>query len=80
MKAFVDACISQLGRIDILINNVGRSEPGDPASMSEETWDLQIDVNLKSVYLTCHLVLPVMTAQKSGAIVNIASIAGLRYM
>lgn len=80
MQAFVDACVAQHGRIDILINNVGRSEPGDPASMSEETWDRQIDVNLKSVYLTSHLVLPIMSAKHSGAIVNISSIAGLRYM
>lgn len=49
-KAAVDAlvadCIARLGRIDILVNNVGLSLPGDPATMSEDTWDSQIDVNL----------------------------------
>ena len=48
--------------------------------MSEEVWDAQMDVNLKSVYLMCHHVLPIMEAQKSGAVVNLASIAALRYI
>jgi len=80
MKGFVDACMAKHGRIDILVNNVGRGEPGDPASMAEEVWDRQMDINLKSVYLTTHLVLPIMEAQSSGAVVNISSVAGLRYI
>jgi NAD(P)-dependent dehydrogenase (short-subunit alcohol dehydrogenase family) len=81
MKEFVDACMKKHGRIDILINNVGRSEPGDPASITEEVWDKQMDVNLKSVYLTSHLVLQIMAAQKTGGnIVNISSVSGLRYI
>lgn len=69
------------GRIDILVNNVGRSEPGGPAEMPEEVWDRQMDINLKSVYLYCHLVLPIMEAQsRGGCIVNISSVAGLRYI
>ena len=69
------------GRIDILVNNVGRSAPGDPASLSEEEWDDQIAINLKSVYLMTHLVLPVMEAQTTGGCaLNISSIAGLRYV
>lgn len=79
MKSFVDACMARHGRIDILINNVGRSESGDPISLTEEMWDEQIDVNLKSVYLTTHLVLPVMVEQVTGGvIVNIGSVSGLR--
>lgn len=81
MKKFVDSCMKKHARIDILVNNVGRSEPGDPASMSEEIWDKQMDVNLKSVYLTSHLVLPIMAAQETGGnIVNISSVSGLRYI
>ncbi|CZT10155.1 probable dehydrogenases with different specificities (related to short-chain alcohol dehydrogenases) [Rhynchosporium agropyri] len=81
MKAFVDACMKKHGRIDVLINNVGRSEPGDPASLSEEVWDAQMDVNLKSVYLTTHIVLPIMAAQPTGGnVVNISSVSGLRYI
>ena len=81
-KAVVEACMAKHGRIDILVNNVGRSEPGGPAELSEETWDQQTDINLKSVYLFCHLVLPIMEKQQQpgGAIVNISSVAGLRYI
>jgi NAD(P)-dependent dehydrogenase (short-subunit alcohol dehydrogenase family) len=47
--------------------------------MSEEVWDAQIDVNLKSVFLGCKHVLPLMEAQGSGAIINVASTSGLRW-
>ncbi|KAK1144571.1 hypothetical protein N8T08_005444 [Aspergillus melleus] len=81
VKQLVDNCMARHKRIDILINNVGRSEPGCPASMSEEIWDAQMDINLKSVYLTCHYVLPIMERQQTGGVVvNVASIAGLRYI
>ena len=80
-RTVVEACIQKHGRLDILINNVGRSEPGGPAELSEEVWDRQIDLNLKSVYLFCHLVLPIMGRQETGgSIVNISSVAGLRYI
>ncbi len=82
-KADVDAlvaeCVDRLGRIDVLVNNVGLSLPGDPATMSEETWDSQIDVNLKSAFLCCKAVLPIMEAQGKGSIVSVASTAGIRY-
>ena len=56
------------------------SQAGGPAEMSEEVWDAQMDVNLKSVYLMCHFVLPIMEKQRSGAVVNIGSIAAMRYI
>ncbi|KAJ6786335.1 hypothetical protein PWT90_04725 [Aphanocladium album] len=80
VKALVDACLDQHGRIDILVANVGYSQPGNAATMAEEVWDAQINVNLKTVYLACHHVLPVMEAQGSGAVVCVSSIAGLRYI
>ena len=80
VKSLVDACMKKHGRIDVLVNNVGRSEPGCPATMSEEMWDSQVELNLKCVYLLCHNVLPIMEAQSCGAVVCIASIAGLRYI
>lgn len=80
VKALVDACIKKHGRIDILLTSVGQSQPGDPASMSEDVWDSQMDINLKSVYLACHHVLPIMESHKSGSIICISSIAGLRYI
>jgi NAD(P)-dependent dehydrogenase (short-subunit alcohol dehydrogenase family) len=80
VKALVDACMAKYGRIDILVNNVGRSEPGCPATMSEEIWDSQVEINLKTIFLTCHHVLPIMEKQGAGAVVSVASIAGLRYI
>ena len=47
--------------------------------MTEEVWDAQMDYNLKSVFLTCKHVLPIMEAQGSGAIVNTASTSGIRF-
>ena len=76
----MQACLAHFGRIDILINNVGRSEPGDPVTMDEEVWDEQMNVNLKSAFLCCKEVLPVMERQGGGSVVNVASIAGLRYI
>ncbi len=80
VKSLVDACMKRFGRIDILINNVGRSEPGDPVAMSEETWDDQMDVNVKSAYLMMKEVLPIMEKQGNGAVVSISSVAGLMYI
>lgn len=74
----VQACLARFKRIDVLINNVGGSAPGDPASMPEEVWDRQIDFNLKTAFLGCKYVLPVMVDQEKGAIVNISSVAGMR--
>jgi NAD(P)-dependent dehydrogenase (short-subunit alcohol dehydrogenase family) len=79
VRAMVEACLACFGRIDILVNNVGRSEPGGPVEMAEETWDEQMDVNVKSAFLTCKSVLPVMERQGGGSVVNISSVAGLRY-
>lgn len=66
------------GRIDILVNNVGTGR-GDapPHAISEEAWDRIIDVNLKSMVMTIRHVLPIMRAQKAGAIVNISSLAAI---
>ena len=79
VATMVKACLDRFGRIDILVNNVGGSAHGGPVEMSEEAWDAQVDVNLKSVFLTCKHVLPVMEKQKAGAIVNLASTSGLRW-
>lgn len=79
IASMVAACVERFGRVDVLVNNVGGSAAGGPVELSEEAWDLQIDVNLKSVFLTCKHVLPHMIAAKSGAIVNLASTSGLRW-
>ena len=79
VKAMVEACQAAYGRIDILVNNVGGSAAGGPAEMSEEVWDAQVAYNLKSVFLTCKHVIPIMEAQGGGAIVNTASTSGIRW-
>ncbi|MBL8304922.1 MAG: SDR family oxidoreductase [Ideonella sp.] len=79
VASMVAACLATHGRIDVLVNNVGGSAPGGPVEMSEDVWDTQVDVNLKSVFLGCKHVLPVMISQGGGAIVNIASTSGLRW-
>lgn len=78
VEAMVARCLEVFGRIDVLDNNVGILEVGGPVEASEESWDRVLDVNLKSMFLTCKQVLPVMLRQGGGAIVNIASIAGIR--
>ena len=75
----VKDCLKAYGRIDILVNNVGGSAAGGPVEMSEEVWDSQVDRNLKSVFLACKHVLPIMQQQGSGAIINIASTSGIRW-
>jgi len=79
VAAAVARCVELFGTIDVLVNNVGGSAAGGPVEMSEQVWDSQVDSNLKSVFLTCKHVLPVMIAKRSGAIVNLASTSGLRW-
>jgi NAD(P)-dependent dehydrogenase (short-subunit alcohol dehydrogenase family) len=74
----VGACLDRFGRSDILVNNDGGSAPGGPATMTESEWDAQVDLNLKTTFLGCHHVLPVMVRQGGGAIVNLSSVAGIR--
>lgn len=78
VAATVGDCLAKFGRIDILVNNVGGSAPGNAVTMSEDLWDLQIAHNLKTMFLATKHVLPHMEAQGGGAIVNLASIAALR--
>lgn len=84
VEAAVAECVKRYGRIDILVNNIGGSAPGDPVSMSVEDWDSQMDRNLKTAFLGCKHVLPVMERQfkqdgKGGAIVNVSSIGGTTF-
>ena len=78
-RAIVDAAIAHFGRIDILHNNVGIEIAGDPVSTTEEDWDRVHDVNLKGPFLMCKHVIPHMERQGGGVIINISSVASLRW-
>jgi meso-butanediol dehydrogenase/(S,S)-butanediol dehydrogenase/diacetyl reductase len=77
VRRLVDGVVARHGRIDILFNNAGFFEPGQVHEVGEADWERAIAVNLRSVYLCSHDVVPVMLAQGKGAIVNNASVAGL---
>src|SRR2546428_10755690 len=65
------------GRIDILVNNAGVATGGPVAELSEESWDLNQDVNLKGTFLMCRAVASVMKRQRWGRIINAASFAAI---
>lgn len=73
-RTIAETCIQTFGKIDILHNNVGIGGYGGPVETSEEDWDRIMNVNLKSMFLTCKHALPYMEKQKSGSIINISSI------
>ncbi len=71
--------IGSHGRIDVLHNNVGYAAMGGPIELDEATWRRSFDLNVTSCFITCKHVLPHMLAQRSGAIVNVSSVAAIRY-
>ena len=78
VEAMVSATTDAYGRIDILINNAGTTHyPGPMEEISEEDFDKVFAVNCKSVYLSAKSIVPVMKAQGAGAILNVASTAGV---
>jgi NAD(P)-dependent dehydrogenase (short-subunit alcohol dehydrogenase family) len=79
VEAMVKACIADFGRIDVLDNNVGIAEVGGVVELPEEQWDRVIAVNLKSAFLTMKHVIPLMVIQGGGSIINISSVAGVRW-
>jgi NAD(P)-dependent dehydrogenase (short-subunit alcohol dehydrogenase family) len=80
VDAMVRHCLTTLGRVDVLHNNVGIVEVGGCADASERSWDRVLDVNLTSMFLTCKAVLPHMERQGRGVIVNISSVSGIRWL
>ena len=72
----VEQVVADFGRIDVLVNNAGITKDGLVMRMSEAQWDAVIAVNMKSAFNFLHAVVPVMARQKSGSIINMASIAG----
>ena len=79
VEAMVKAAIADFGRIDVLDNNVGIAEIGGVVELSEESWDKVLAVNLKGAFLTMKHVIPLMMVQGGGSIINISSVAAIRY-
>jgi NAD(P)-dependent dehydrogenase (short-subunit alcohol dehydrogenase family) len=79
VEALFAHCVSTYGRVDVLHNNVGILDVGGPEELSEETWDREMTINIKSMFLACKFALPIMVRQGKGAIVNTSSIASIRY-
>jgi NAD(P)-dependent dehydrogenase (short-subunit alcohol dehydrogenase family) len=76
LTAMVERTKQQFGRIDILINNAGIYRAAATLDITEEHWDAIMDINAKAVFFATQAVLPAMIAQKRGAIVSLASMAG----
>jgi len=80
ISAAVPATVQQFGRIDVLFNNAGICAYGLAHELAEEEWDSMIDINLKGSWLVARRIIPVMMQQRSGVIINNASIASFRGM
>jgi NAD(P)-dependent dehydrogenase (short-subunit alcohol dehydrogenase family) len=78
IRDFADAVIERFGRVDVLVNNAGISSIGPAESTPVEEWRRVIDINLTGPFLLCQAFGARMLEQGDGAIVNVASIAGLR--
>jgi len=78
-RTVVEATMARYGRVDVLDNNVGRSEPGDVTQMSLETWRAMFALNVDAMMLMCKYAVPAMVASgDGGAIVNIGSLRSIR--
>ncbi len=65
------------GHIDVLVNNAGITRDGLMMRMSEQQWDMVLNVNLKSAFNFIHAVTPIMARQKGGSIINMSSVVGV---
>ena len=76
ISALVDGVVEEYGRLDILVNNAGLALFRSVEACTEEEWDRVMAVNLKGPFLLSKALLPTMIAQQSGAVINLASVAG----
>jgi 3-oxoacyl-[acyl-carrier protein] reductase len=77
IRKMVDATLSTFGRIDVLVNNAGIVKDAQLKNMTDEQFDLVIDINLKGVYNCTRAVVDIMLQQKSGVILSTSSVVGL---
>ncbi len=76
VKSLADRIVQEWGRIDVLVNNAGITRDGLLMRMKEEDWQAVLQVNLTGTFFCAKAILPLMSKQRSGRIVNIASIVG----
>ena len=74
---FFGKVMDETGRIDVLVNNAGITKDGLLVRMKESDWDVVLDINLKAVFRCTQIAAKIMMKQRSGRIVNMASIVGL---
>ena len=77
-QAAVDQAVTDLGRLDVLVNNAGITRDQLLMRMSEEDWDNVIATNLKSVFNMTKAVMRTMLKQRSGSIINMSSVVGVK--
>jgi len=75
-EKMIDQAVAAYGRVDILVNNAGITRDGLILRMKDEDWDAVLSVNLKGAFLCTRAVAKVMTKQRCGRIINIASVVG----
>ena len=75
-ERLVDAAVEKFGRIDVFINNAGITRDGMLMRMKDEDWDAVLNINLRGAFICTRAVAKVMTKQRGGKIINIASIVG----
>ena len=80
VESFFKNVTKQNEKINILVNNVGRSEPGDPEVMDYDVWREQFSTNLDTAFFAIKQIIPIMKTIGGGSIVNISSVAGMRYV
>ena len=77
-QMMVRAAVEAFGRLDVLVNNIGRAALGTVVNTSEEDWDRSLDINLRTMFLASKYAVPIMAQQHAGSIINICSISAVR--